>query len=211
MKKKRSSALFSLLNGDYVSSDETIIEKENFTKLLTITELQKEVAQRAEEYKKNVVKESEQVKKAAYDEGFKEGIDQFVSQVAALNKTCEAFKAKVNEKIIKFSVNAVEKILHKELALEPEAIERIVEEILKEVSQSYKVVIHLNEEDIPRVNEGKLKEILQQVKLFEIKPHKDLNAGECTINTEKEVIKLHFKDLLEKLEFVAEKFIKNIS
>ena len=206
MKNKKNKA-FSFFDLS-VNVDSKIVKKDDFTKALDVESFYNLVKQKSVEYKQGVVKECELIKKKASDEGFAEGLESVLKHTVSVDKVLESYKKEMSSKIVDFAISVSEKIVSESLKMNPEFIEHIVKDALKDITQRNKVEIHLNESDIPRVNEAEIKSMLHQVEIFLIKPDKKLQPGECKIYTGQEIIEVTFPVLFDKLKNVARDFVR---
>ena len=108
------------------------------------------------------------------------------------------------------ALTAAKKILGRELELHPTAIIDIINQTLKPITQSHKVIIYVNKDDLALLekSKGKIKKQLEQVKEFSIQERLDVKKGGCLIETEAGIINAQLDSQWRALEAALEKFHK---
>ncbi|BAE80849.1 type III secretion flagellar biosynthesis translocase [Chlamydia felis Fe/C-56] len=194
---------FSLIfKHDEVAPNKKILAPEAFSALLDAKELLEKTKEDSESYTNETKEECEELRKEAKEQGFKEGSEQWSSQLAYLAKEAHDLRNKVKEALVPLAIASVKKILGKELEIHPEAIVSIIAKALKELTQHKKIIIYVNPKDLPIVeqNRPELKKIVEYADSLIIAPKADVTQGGCVIETEAGIVNAQLDVLLAALE-----------
>ncbi|QVE49460.1 HrpE/YscL family type III secretion apparatus protein [Chlamydia crocodili] len=194
---------FSLIfKHDEVAPNKKILSPEAFSALLDAKELLDKTKEDSESYTNETKQECEVLRKEAKDQGFKEGSEQWSSQLAYLEKETHDLRNKVKEALVPLAIASVKKILGKELEMHPETIVSIITKALKELTQHKKIIIHVNPKDLPIVeqNRPELKKIVEYADTLIIAPKADVTQGGCVIETEAGIVNAQLDVQLAALE-----------
>ncbi|MDF2550379.1 MAG: Type secretion ATPase inhibitor [Chlamydiales bacterium] len=183
---------FSLIYGNevHISPNQKVIKEAEFSKLLEGRELLQEIEREALQLKEEVAIEAEKVKELAEQQGFEAGFAKFFSQIAHLEETIQGAKDELRQVIVPLAIKAAQKIVGREIALDPTTIVDIVASNLKAVSQHKKIVIYVNRDELEVIEEHKerLKKMCESLESLSIRPRDDIESGGCSIETEVGII-----------------------
>jgi len=203
---------FSLLyQGDvHPSDEEKIIPKDEFSKLVSASEILDMAKEDAEKKKKEAYEEAEEIRKKAEEEGFSKGLEQFNTQIFYLENQMRQLRFEMQKMILPLALKAAKKIVGKELELHPQTIVEIVLQAIKPVTQNRKIIIWVNKKDkeILEANKPRIKEILEHVENLSIRERNDVLPGGCIIETEAGIINASLENQWRTLESAFETFLK---
>ncbi|ADZ18223.1 HrpE/YscL family type III secretion apparatus protein [Chlamydia psittaci] len=194
---------FSLIfKHDEVVPNKKVLAPEAFSALLDAKELLEKTKEDSESYTRETKEECEVLRKNAKEQGFKEGCEQWNSQLAYLEKETHSLRNKVKEALVPLAIASIKKILGKELEIHPEAIVSIIAKALKELTQHKKIIIHVNPKDLALVeqNRPELKKIVEYADTLIIAPKADVTQGGCVIETEAGIVNAQLDVQLAALE-----------
>ncbi len=203
---------FSLISGKEVrmAPGEKIVPAKEFSALQKAAELLKTVQTEASAYKKEIAKEGETVKAAAFQEGFQEGLISLNKHLFALDEELKRLREEIQKKILPLSLKAARKIIGEELRLHPDRIVDIVLTSLKPVTQHRRIAIYVNKADllVLEENKPKIKKIFERLESFSIQERGDIEPGGCMIETEAGIINAQLENQWRALESAFESFMK---
>jgi len=186
--------------GEAKKAKEALIEEGRREKERLIQEARQEVQTAKERAFSDALAEAEELKRGAFEEGQKEGVIQGKKSIEAEAKThLEALKALLNEMgrlkpkvisecerdIVELSVQVAEKILKREVQLDPSAVLDLASRVIEEFEgRSGGIRVKLNPEDYAYILQIDPK-ILEDKGLSEVVFEKDpsLQRGGCTLET----------------------------
>ncbi|NGX39526.1 MAG: Yop proteins translocation protein L [Chlamydiae bacterium] len=201
---------FSLLyQGDvHPSTDEKVIPKEAFSKLLEAEEIIKRAKEDAEELLKKTEEKCEILRKEANEKGFNEGIEAFNDQIFSIDQDLKKIRLSLQQMVLPIALKAAKRIVAKELDTFPETIVDIVMQAIAPIAQSQQVTLFVSKEDKSRLEKEKpkLKEILEHAETLKIEEKPDLKPGDCVIKTEAGMISATLENQWRALEQAFEKY-----
>ena len=204
---------FSLLSGQQVhpAPGKKVIPSEEFSTLHDASEILHIVKIEANEFKKEVVKETEVLKDLAFQEGFQEALNSLNSHIHLLDEELKNIREEVQKKIAPLAIKAIRRIIGEELKLHPERIVDIVLTALKPVTQQKKIILYVNKADIEQLeaNKPRIKEIFEHLENFSIQERSDIEQGGCIIETGAGIVNAQLENMLRSLETVFESHMKN--
>jgi flagellar biosynthesis/type III secretory pathway protein FliH len=153
-----------------------------------------------EDYRKDafahIDDEKEELLEKAFQEGFErgtqEGEKQFAEKSNSLLRTIdEAIREKnrivrdAKKEILQLALKAAEQIIAAEIALSPAAGLKIVDEAMKRITDTDKVIVRVAPKDLAYVqeNKGRLSQHFGEIKQLIIQEDKKLAPGGCIIET----------------------------
>ena len=199
---------FSLIDGRTVTIAPGMkrLPADGVSSLLTCTELLATVQKDAENYRKNVVSECEQLKMRAEVEGFQAGFDAWTETVAYLEKEVAKVREELQKVVMPVAIKAAKKIVAAELQTNPEVILDIVSSTLKTVAQHKRVILYVSKQDFEFVENSKnrLKPIFEELESLSVREREDIEPGGCVIETEIGIINARLQDRWRTLEAALE-------
>lgn len=201
---------FSLVyQGDvHPSTDEKVIKKDDYSQLVTATEILEKARFDVQQLFENTEKECEGLRQEAKELGLQEGLEKFNEQIFILDEQLKALRHNLQQMVLPIALKAAKKIVGKELEIFPETIVDIVLQTLAPISQSHQVTIFVSKEDkeILEKNKPKLKEILDHAEILTIQEKADISPGGCVIKTEGGMINATIENQWRALESAFEKY-----
>lgn len=196
--------LFSLMYGDNkeIVANRKIIPAKEFSQLIDARDLMEKVKQDAETYKLEVAVECEKLKEYAQQEGFAEGYQVWVEQVAKLEEEIINVRQELKKMLIPAALKAAKKIVGREIELSEDTIVDIVSNQLKAVAQHSKVIIYVNKRDFEAVENSRqrLKDVFEHLESLSIRERSDIGRGGCVIETEMGIINAQLENQWSALE-----------
>lgn len=208
-----STKYFTLIKGGELrpAPNQKIIRAEDFSILQSASELHDQIKQDAEEYRKDVAKECENVKEIAYKDGYEEGYKQWTEHLAEFEKKLEALQKELQQSIIPIALKAAKKIVGREIELSENTIVDIVASNLKSISQHKKIVVYVNKKELEVLEKSKprLRELFESLESLSIRPRDDIDSGGCIIETEIGIINAQSEHRWRVLERAFDNLMKS--
>lgn len=202
---------FSLISGANIvlAPNSKVIPAEEFSTFLSAEEVLGKVKEDAENYRLEVVKECEQLKTAAQQEGFEEGFREWQRHVAALENEVIKVRKDLEKMLIPISLKAAQKIVGREIELSDDIIVDIVSNAIKQVAQHKKVTIYVNPKELEKLESGRerLRHIFENVEVLSLRGRGDISPGGCVIETEAGIINAQIENQWRSLQQALEKVI----
>jgi type III secretion protein L len=184
--------LFSFFSPGSVSIEpgKKIIRAKELGTLLEASQILEKAKTDAEEYRKKVEQECENLKKRSEEEGLQKGLEAFNDKILALEEESKKMYLEMQKVLLPLALKAAKKIVGKELELRPETIVDIVLQSIAPVKQNKKIKIFVNKADLEAVEKAKpkLKEMFEQLQLLSVQERADVEPGGCIIETESGII-----------------------
>lgn len=195
--------LFTLIEKETLHTNgEKIIPKEDFSKLVKAQEIIEEADRQSERKFEEAFAECEKIKLEAYQKGFQEGLNRFSEHLVLLEQKLRKMQHEMQQTMLPLTLQAVKKIVGEQIRLHSETIVDIVLKAIKSVSQCEFVKILVNKNDLETLeaNREKINDALEHVTLLRIEEGKDLEVGDCMIETEKGILNAKLSHLYSSLE-----------
>lgn len=210
---EENNKFFSLIYGDQIrkAPNSKIIPADTYSTLLSAEEVLNKIQTEADKYRNEVVKECESIKENAFKEGYEDGYKKWTEQLALLEKEINKVHGELVKLVIPISLKAAQKIVGREIELNPEAIVDIVTSILKTVATHRKVTIYVNKKELEVLEQHKqeLKNIFEKLESFSLREREDIAPGGCVVETEVGIINAQMEQRWKILEKAFEKLDKN--
>ena len=187
-----------------------ILRKEEYSTILSA----EEVLEKAKEDSAALLKQAEfdaiGLRKKAEEEGYDEGLGRFNEHLVRFDQEIARLRHEMQQMVLPLVIKASQKIVGKQLELNPETIVDIVMQALAPAVQNHRITIFVNKEDkdILEANKPRLKEILEQVDSFSIQERADVEKGGCIIVTEAGIINATMENQWRALEAAFNKYMK---
>lgn len=205
----KSNKLFSLIHegGLKVAPKNKVLPAKAFSTLLSAAEVLKKVKEDAEQYRREVVEECEQLKEVAQHEGFEAGFQQWVEKIAQIEGEIIQVRREMEKMVVPVALKAAKKIVSREIELSENVILDIVSANLKAVAQHKRVIIYVNKKDLAFVEENKpkLKTLFEHLESLSVRERSDVQPGGCIIETEVGIINAQLENRWRVLEAAFEK------
>ncbi len=185
---------------------------EALSTLLTCTELLATVQKDAEEYRKQVASDCEELKTRAEEEGFQAGFDKWMEVVSYLEKEVVKVREELQKVVMPVALKAAKKIVAAELQVNPQVTFDIVASTLKSIAQHKRIVLYVSRPDFEFMESSKnrLKPIFEELESLSIRERDDVEPGGCVIETEVGIINARLKDRWRTLETALEHMTSTI-
>lgn len=207
MAKKKLFSLLSLQEV-HLAPEQKIVPASEFSTLVTAQDILEKVKEDSLVFKKDVAKEAEAIKDAAFQEGFQEGLVALNKHIHALDLELKILREEIQKKILPLALKAARKIVGEELKLHPDRIVDIVLNSLKPVTQHKKIIIYVNRADLDIIeqNRSKIKDIFEHIENLSLQERSDIEVGGCMIETEAGIINAQLENQWRALESAFESF-----
>jgi type III secretion protein L len=206
------SRLFALIESGEVhpASDKKIIQSEDFSTLLSASDLLEKTRSDIASAEEKAELKSEELKKKGYDDGYQEGLTQLNEQILGLENEKKRLRHEMNQLILPLALKAAKKIVAGELQAHPETIVNIVLQALSPVMQNHKITIYVNKADkeILESEKPRLKERLEQIESLAIRERDDISPGGCMIETESGIINATIENQWRGIESAFDRYLK---
>ncbi len=208
-----SKRLFSLIQEGKIelTPGKKHIPSEEFSMLLSASELVKKTQEDAKEFRTRVIKQCETIKEQAKQEGFEEGFKQWTDKLLELEEETRKVRSDTEKMVLRIALKAAKKILARELELSESAVVDIIKQSLKPVAQHKYVTIHVNPDEFDTIenNRANIKEIFESLEALSIRPNREVGPGGCVIETEGGIINAQLENQWMILENAFQKFTDN--
>ena len=199
---------FSMIDGRPVAIAPGIkrLSAKAFSTLLSCKELLETTKRDAEEYRKQVAAECEEIKAHAEKEGFQAGFEQWTQTVSYLEGEIAKVQKELQKVVMPVAVKAAKKIVAAELKVNPEVVLDIVASTLKSIAQHKRVVLYVNKKDFDLLesSKSKLKPIFEELESLSIRDRDDIEPGGCVVETEVGIVNARLEDRWRTLEAALE-------
>lgn len=147
-------------------------------------------------------RERDTICEQARQEGVAKGLAEWNQILARTSQRAEEAARNWEDTMLRLSVRVAEKIIGRELTLDPDTIVDIVRESLRGIRPGKHLVIQVNEADAPRVRAqvSRLKEGLGLNTEIEIVPSSSVAPGGCVIESELGIVDARLETQLKCLE-----------
>jgi type III secretion protein L len=202
-----------LIDGRPIAPQGKRLPQEAYSTLLDCQELLATVKKDADEYRKSVAAECEEIKKRAEIEGFAAGYDQWTQMVASLEKEIGRVKGELQKVVMNVAIKAAKKIVTTELTVNPQVTLDMVTNTLKTVAQHKRIVVYVSKPDYELIEKekNKLKVVFEELESLAIRERDDLEVGDFIVETEGGIINARIKDRWRTLEAALESLGATVS
>lgn len=147
------------------------------------------------------IEKAEQEKRAEYEGRFADAINLLNEMVAELRDSREKLARAHAPQLIRLWEVMLEKMLVAKVSLDPEVVERLLESILRRVSDRERIMVYLNSADMSMIEENKehLIDSIRGVKVFELLSDNYIDKGSCLIETNLGIYDARWKTQLEQI------------
>jgi type III secretion protein L len=195
----------SLLHGEALSlaPGSKVIPAEDFSVLLDSQEALARLTKDEKTYRKEVIEESEMHKEHARQAGFEEGFSQWVQAIAALETEIHDMHDNIQKMAVPLALKAAQKIVGKQIELEPHTVIEIIKNSIRAVAQHKKIVLYVNEKEFELFEKHKseLKAMFDELESLSIRKREDIEPGGCIIETERGIINAQLSKKWQTLEY----------
>lgn len=204
--------LFTLIKKGKVhpSPQTKVISSEDFSQLISASDIVTQTKQEEVEYRIAVTQECEALKELAELAGFEEGLNRWNEQIALLENEIRKVRKEMENAIVPLALTAVKKIIGRELETKPETIVDVVATALKSVSSHRRITIYVNGSDLENVEEQRprLKTLFEHLESLALSARDDVEPGGCVIESESGIINAQLSNQLSALEAAFRNFFE---
>ena len=189
------------LSRDSIEQD-GIIRGEVYSASAKARELLQKAQLEAETILQRAAQESEKQRQNAYDTGYQEGLAQTTELLVKARLEQEQFLKNANRDLMDLAFKIAEKIIGKQLEIEPDTIISIVKQAMQTVRQSKQLTIRVHPADakILKENEEELQETLGRQRILDVMEDKKVQQGGCIIESEIGTVEAQLHTQLERLK-----------
>jgi flagellar assembly protein FliH len=214
-------------------------EKMAFTEA-EVTRLKEASAQRERETAAGIEAVKEQARTEGKEQGHAEGMDsgynaglekaraevseQYREKFTGLAEALEGVSAKLEEnfsglaalnepRMLRLWQGMLEKMLQREMILEPEGVLNVLSDILARLSDKNRVLIYVSPGDLELLQEsleGEFEDILRGVRHLELKPDASVDKGSCIVETNLGVYDARWRTQLDQIGAEIEKLFQKL-
>jgi type III secretion protein L len=200
-KDKPASDFRDDLGRDSIEQD-GIIRGEVYSASAKARELLQKAQLEGEEILRKAKQKSEELRKSGYDAGYQEGLAQTTEQLLKARMEYEQFLRNANRELMDLAFKIAEKIIGKQLEIEPQTVISIVKQAMQNVRGSKQLTIRVHPSDakILRENDDDLQEALGRQRMIDIMEDKKVQPGGCIIESEIGIVEAQLQTQLERLK-----------
>lgn len=206
------SRLLTLIDQTEVhpASAKKVIQAEDFSTLLSASELLEKTQAEAIAFQEQTEKEAEDLKKKGYEDGYQEGLTQFNEHILALKQEIKRLRHEMNQLILPLALKAAKKIVAGELQTHPETIVNIVLQALAPVMHDRNIIIYVSkaDKDLLEAEKPRLKEKLDQLETLNIEIRDDISPGGCMIKAKSGLINATIENQWRAVESAFDRYSK---
>ncbi len=203
--------LFSLLSHGnvHLSNKKKVIPAAEFSQLMSASALIERAKESATTYREEIDKECAELKVAAEEEGFSQGLERWSLQLIHFDEQMKLLRLELQKQILPIALKAAKKMVADQLTLAPTLIVDIVMQAMTPALHNRRFVIYVNKADkeILETHKARFKERLEQMESLTIQERGDLSAGGCIIETEKGIINASVERMWDALEKAFMKYM----
>jgi type III secretion protein L len=203
--------LFRITKEMQVLTDRKIIKEEDYSTLESSADVLKKAKAWLTKFKKDAKAELESAKSVAIEEGKKEGSAAFTEHMLKLDDEWKKLEEKITKNVLSIAISASQKIIGKQLALDPNTIVSIVKEALRSVAHFRRIKVYVHPDDVEYLETSKpeLKTLFEHLESLSIVPNPEVDKGGCRIEYEGGVLNAELPIVLDNLtRILAERFAK---
>jgi type III secretion protein L len=200
-KDKSSSNLREDLSRESIEQD-GIIRGEVYSASAKARELLQKAQQEAEAIIHKAQETAEKQRQAGYETGYQEGLAQTTELLMKARLEQEQFLKNANRELMDLAFKIAEKIIGKQLEIDPDTIISIVKQAMQTVRQTKQLTIRVHPDDAKRLraNEEELQEALGRQRFLDVVEDKKVQYGGCIIESEIGTVEAQLNTQLERLK-----------
>jgi type III secretion protein L len=179
-----------------------IIRGEVYSASAKARELLQKAQLEAETILRKAEEESTKQRQTGYESGYQEGLAQTTELLVKARTEQDQFLKNANRDLMDLAFKIAEKIIGKQLEMEPETIIAIVKQAMQTVRQSKQLTIRVHPEDakLLKENEEELQETLGRQRILDVVEDKKVQRGGCIIESEIGTVEAQLHTQLERLK-----------
>ncbi|MCH9612065.1 MAG: V-type proton ATPase subunit E [Chlamydiia bacterium] len=195
--------LFSLLHKRSVHTGEKkIIPASEFSTLCSAKEIVDEAKIDSDKLIAAAHEEAKKIKQEAYEKGFQEGLNRLSDHIALLESKLRQMQHDMQAAVLPLVLKSTKKVVGEQIRLHSETIVDIVLHAIRSVSQCRSIKIIVSKQDIEAIeaHRDEIRNVLEHMETLTIEEGKDLEPGDCVIETEKGILNARLEHLFTSLE-----------
>ena len=200
-KDKSATTVREDLSRDSIEQD-GIIRGEVYSASAKARELLQKAQKEAESIIRKAEETAETQRKSGYDTGYQEGLAQTTELLMKARLEQEQFLKNGNRDLMDLAFKIAEKIIGKQLEIDPDTIISIVKQAMQTVRQTKQLTIRVHPDDAKRLkaNEEELQEALGRQRILDVVEDKKVQPGGCIIESEIGTVEAQLTTQLERLK-----------
>ena len=200
-KDKSASTVREDLSRDSIEQD-GIIRGEVYSASAKARELLQKAQQEAESILQKAEEAAQKQRQNGYDTGYQEGLAQTTELLMKARLEQEQFLKNANRDLMDLAFKIAEKIIGKQLEIDPDSIISIVKQAMQTVRQTKQLTIRVHPDDAKRLkaNEEELQEALGRQRFLDVVEDKKVQQGGCIIESEIGTVEAQLNTQLERLK-----------
>ena len=189
------------LSRDSIEQD-GIIRGEVYSASAKARELLQKAQQEAESIIRKAGEAAEKQRQNGYDTGYQDGLAQTTELLMKARMEQEHFLKNSNRDLMDLAFKIAEKIIGKQLEIDPDSIISIVKQAMQTVRQTKQLTIRVHPDDAKRLkaNEEELQEALGRQRFLDVVEDKKVQQGGCIIESEIGTVEAQLNTQLERLK-----------
>ena len=200
-KDKSASTVREDLSRDSIEQD-GIIRGEVYSASAKARELLQKAQKEAESILQKAEEAAEKQRQNGYDTGYQEGLAQTTELLMKARLEQEQFLKNANRDLMDLAFKIAEKIIGKQLEIDPDTIISIVKQAMQTVRQTKQLTIRVHPDDAKRLkaNEEELQEALGRQRFLDVVEDRKVQPGGCIIESEIGTVEAQLSTQLERLK-----------
>lgn len=158
------------------------------------------------------IKKADSEKQTEYSARFNDALNMLSGMTKSLSEAREQLAAAHAPQLVRLWEIMLEKMLAVKVSIDTDAAIRIVDTILKRVSDRERVLVYLNPQDITMVESSKdsLVESIRGVKNFEMMSDDHVDRGSCLVETNMGIYDARWRTQLEQISTEVETLLMEL-
>ena len=200
-KDKSASTVREDLSRDSIEQD-GVIRGEVYSASAKARELLQKAQKEAESILQKADEAAEKQRQNGYDTGYQEGLAQTTELLMKARLEQEQFLKNANRDLMDLAFKIAEKIIGKQLEIDPDTIISIVKQAMQTVRQTKQLTIRVHPDDAKRLkaNEEELQEALGRQRFLDVVEDRKVQPGGCIIESEIGTVEAQLSTQLERLK-----------
>ncbi len=201
--KDKSSGVHDDYNRDSIEQN-GVIRGEVYSASAKARDLLYKAQQEADEIVRRATEEGNKQRQDGHEAGYQEGLAQVTELLVKARLEQEQLLKNANKDLMDLAFRIAEKIIGKQLEMEPKTILSVVNQALQNVRQSKQITIRVHPDDakILKRDPDQLQETLGRQRIIDVMEDKKVHRGGCIIESEIGTVEAQLHTQLERLKKV---------
>jgi len=159
-------------------------------------------------YEEGLVKAESDVKRE-YEEKFSHALLLLDEMASSLSASRERLAKAHSSQLIRLWEMMLRRMLVTTVETDPKVVERVVQDLLKRISDRERIIVYLNSEDVAMIEENKesLIDSIRGVKFFELMSDDHVDRGSCLIETNLGIYDARWRTQLEQVSLEVQSLL----